>query len=248
MPIVEPIGLIRPDPHTPKTLGVLNIGFALMLMLGGLCINAFCLMPPILTYIAGMVNEEMIKEGKTRHDKILKLWESENETSDEELKLSFQTEREELEAQPPYDPSRLTMLSNLQFRDPRFIGHFVLDLGTGLVFNLFMLASGIGLYFLKRWGRVLAMIVAWAKILRLLALALSVTLILSPLVASLVTEFETALPAEGIAPVGSRVGTLLTGFAWTLFLLGSVYPVATLLLLRRPSVKTALEVSGGQES
>jgi hypothetical protein len=248
MPTAVPVGLTRPDPHTPKTLGVLNIGFALGLMAGGLCMNTAGLSGPLLSYFAGMQNVEMIAHSKSRQAKIEKLQELESKSSDQEAKSGIQAELEELEAEPAYDPTRLTMLSNPRFRDPRLIGHFVLDLGTGLILNLFMLASGIGLYLLKRWGRVLAIMVAWAKILRLLALALSVSFVIAPLVASMITEFEAALPMEGVEAVGQRAATLLMAFSWAMFVFGSIYPIVTLVLLRRPDLKAALGVSGGRES
>src|SRR4051794_39976282 len=68
---------------------------------------------------------------------------------------------------PSANPTGIAMFG---MNDPRFLRFTLIDAVTGLVLNLMMLASGIGLINLGRWGASLWAWTAWGKLARLVLL------------------------------------------------------------------------------
>ncbi|MDB5353216.1 MAG: hypothetical protein JWN86_4463 [Planctomycetota bacterium] len=235
------------DPRTPKTMGILNIIFALVLMACGLCLGVYSLLLPMVGIAAESQQRLEAELVQKRNVAVAKLQEAENAATEGTKKAELKARREDLQVEEAGPVARRPMLADRRLRDPRFLGHFLLDMTSGLLLNVMMLVSGVGLIFLKGWGRSLAVFVAWSKIVRLLAIALSMTFVVAPFattaIAEVLAEAKAANPNPAPGDLGpefaTTVGMVLTSACWVLFLLGSIYPGLTIWLLGRPSVREA---------
>lgn len=245
MSFAEPTNDVVADPHTARTLGVLNIVYALGLMCGGLCVNLIFMSPTLFSYVAVKVGEDQAAREAKRQATIEKLVEQEKSAADEDAKKEFREAREEMESSPDFNPFKGSFLTDARFRDPRIMGYFVFDMLSGILLNLLMLISGIGIYGLKRWGRYLGFFVAFSKILRLALLAVLSTLVIAPVMSEFVTAIETALPEKGIPSVASQVAGMMVASSWIVMLLGSIYPLITILCLKRASVRESFRLGRG---
>ena len=237
MPPDTVTGPIRPDPHTPVTIGVLNIVFALALMLMGLFYNLAFLSMPLLSYAVSARDANQAKLAQDLVAQRDRLRGEEAAASDEKVRSEIRIRREEVESEiVPLKPS---IAGDARFREPRYITHFVADLASGLILNVLMLASGVGLVFRKAWGRSLAVAVAYVKCARLTALAISMVLVVVPIAKGLVVFLEHEMPAPGVESVASVVGFLLIFPAGAKVLLGSIYPLVMIVVLGRREVRAA---------
>jgi hypothetical protein len=235
---------IRPDPHTPVTIGVLNIVFALALMLGGLFYNLAFLSMPLLSYAMNLRDDNQAKVAKDLVAQRDRFRAEEAAAPDEKVRSEIRARREEVESEiAPFKPS---IAADARFRDPRYIAHFVADLASGLVLNVLMLASGVGLVFRKAWGRSLAIAVAYLKCARLPVLSISMAFVVAPIAKGLVVFLEHEMPAPGVESVASLVGFLLIFPAGAKVLLGSIYPLAMIVVLGRPEVRAACRPIGSE--
>lgn len=234
-----------PDYQTPKTFGILNVVFSILLMPCGLCLGFYAMLPPLMSLANEQIDRREAEQAAQRKVQVAAMIEEEKAAASDEVREGLKAKRAALEAKPIRDPDRPVFLSDPRLRDPVYIGHFAADLASGLVLNLIMLISGVGLIYLKGWGRSLAVAVSWLKIARLFALALSATLFVAPFLARVVSAIEAdsiaADPklAGTKAEMGPFVGLSLTAAAWALFVFGSIYPVLTIYFLGRPSVRQA---------
>jgi hypothetical protein len=234
------------DSYTPKTLGILNVVFALALMACGLCQNFYAMLPSLMSYANDAMVRDEAKKAEARAQKIQELKAREASAAEGPDRDQIQDERKALEAEAEVKPQRAAMLSAPGLMDPRFLGHFLVDLISNLVLNLLLLISGVGLIFLRSWGRTLAVVVAWTKIVRLFFLAVSMTLVVAPYATTVLSTMEKEMAAAAPkAPPGPSIaaalGMYLTALAWGMFLVGSVYPAVLIWLLGRSSVRMAVE-------
>ena len=91
----------------------------------------------------------------------------------------------------------------LGLQDPRYIGHFGIDLASNLILNLLMFIAGIGLIRVKEWGRTLGVWVAALKIVRLLALTASMIVVVVPFVTQKAGELGRRDGGAGGRPEGA---------------------------------------------
>ena len=137
--------------------------------------------------------------------------------------------------------------------EPGFIRFAIVDIATALTANALMLASGIGLVNLRRWGASLWTWTAWIKIGRLVLLwtvfVVAVAPALSENLARTVLEMlrSQQTPAARMPSMGdlTRVYSILNLIlAVGMIVLGSIYPAASLWILRKPGLGAALAPSG----
>ncbi len=133
--------------------------------------------------------------------------------------------------------------------DPLFIRFMVIDIVTGLAVNGLMMAGGIGLLNLKRWANALWTWTAWIKIARLFLVwgffLIAITPGLSERMAvAAVAMFRSSPMAPGRAPTVPQLTQVYSILCLVLGVImaipGSIYPAATLLILRRPGLRAAL--------
>ena len=234
-----------PDPHTPKTFGVLNIVFALLLMPCSMCMTFYALVPALLGFVSENQAQQANQRDLQNKAELSRLDEDLKTATTDEQRQEIQVKRAAIESSPRRGPDFPKIFSNEGFRKPAYMAHFVGDLSSGLFLNLLMLISGAGLVYLKGWGRVLAIVVSWLKMVRLLILAISATFLIAPWLSNLVKfleqeaiKLDPALAAS--APnAGPKAALLVTIAGWLIFTFGSLYPIAQIRFLRLPSVREA---------
>jgi len=133
--------------------------------------------------------------------------------------------------------------------DPKFLRFSLVDAGTGLILNGLMLATGIALINLRRWGARWWTYIAWVKIVRLLLLWGFYIVAVAPALSENMGRSVAAMfQQQNIGPGrGPTVGDLTRVYSiMNLILavgvigLGSIYPAISLWLIGRPGVKAAL--------
>ncbi|MBX6315423.1 MAG: hypothetical protein IRY99_21305, partial [Isosphaeraceae bacterium] len=183
MPEGLPPGYVLPKPQLPKTVGVLNVVFAILLFLGGTLYGAYVMAVPLLAAVMNTGIRETAKEAaEQRRAKLEELRRREAAAEEEPERSKLKAEREalELEADAPMPGFDMgVMLGSLH--DPRVYAYSLTDVITGLLLNALMFTAGLGLLRLREWGRRLGIWIAGLKIARLLALALVGVLVISPI-------------------------------------------------------------------
>jgi hypothetical protein len=131
-------------------------------------------------------------------------------------------------------------------QSPVVKAYFVSDLVTGLLLNVAMFASGIGLVALKGWGRALAQWVNMIKLGRLVLLyGILMPLVVVPLLRQNMIEAMQGMKNAGDVAEGSMaMGYGMIATSLMVLVLGLIYPLLSLILLSRPGVKLAC---GGAE-
>ena len=246
----EAVGAIYEEPTTgtPKVIGTLNIVFASILMLCGACYAAQMAAQTMMAPMMEAQMEQMEETLKAQREQQVQELEAQAETAEtEEDAAAIRAEITTLQATPiPVMPNMAGMYG---IDDPRVLAYYAGDIITGLVLNLLMLFSGIGLLGLKEWGRKLAIWVAALKVVRLMILCVVVALVVAPVFAKamgdMMDEMMQAVPAGGGAPppgaetIAVMYGTMMTAGAVALLIFGSIYPILQMWLLNGAAVKAA---------
>jgi hypothetical protein len=234
-----------PDASSPKTIGILNIIFSCVLLLCGTCGTFYAMFftfaGPFMQANAGQMQQAMEDARDRQLDQLDTRIEA---TEDEERKQELQDRRDRLAAQPVKTPDITKMYG---MSDPRVSGYYLTDLLSGLLLNVGLLISGIGLVGLKEWGRRWGLWVARLKLLRLLVLYSVFLAMILPVQVRLMQEGFREIGAMGNGQeVPDVVPAMATGMSYTLggwavatLILGAIYPLIMWLVLRRESVKAA---------
>jgi hypothetical protein len=250
-----------PQPGMVTAIGVFNILYGGLLLLCGMgCANAF---------VPSIANQKMPTfDQKEAHNileemhrlRISELQRQEQSAATPAIKTQIKAEREKLEANPPkvaekIDPAPVNEGIAWFFR------YAWTDVATGPVLNLLLLISGIGLLLHQNWARLLAIVTAALKILRLVALCILLVAFAIPKMARMCdvlagselgkAYFKQAMEqqkAQGGNPAAPQptpelVAEVLrtSGYAYAILLpcLGSIYPIIVLVLLTRPGARAA---------
>jgi hypothetical protein len=238
---------VEPKPTTAKVIGILNIIFASLLLLCGLCAGFYVLifssMGPLL---AGQQPQLQRQWEAAMQDGIRKLEDQEKAARAEQEKKRIQDQIKILKETKFKAPDFSKLLG-----DQRIWGYYLVDVVTGLILNVLMLIAGIGLVALSEWARKLGIWVAGLKILRLVGLYGVYILVIVPIqtdqFVAFIKEVEEAMPPAARGPGVKAItpqqmagfGALLTGYAIAIAVAGVIYPIIALCLLTRPGVKAA---------
>jgi hypothetical protein len=238
---------VVPNPQLPRTFGMMNIVFGgLLLLMGAGYIALWTIMP----YYTKQIMAEAVKQQEARkaerESKIADLKRKEAAAKTAQEKEPFQTELEMLERRVEPDMSAFTDISQWDiFSDKRLAIYYCTELGAGILLNLLMLISGVGLLGLTEWGRRLAVGVAWAKIVRWVAMTiLTMVLILPITMAKMKPMFDklpqgrpgSAGPMMSLSQIGAISGAVTAVFEALIF---SIYPGLTIWYLTRPTARAA---------
>lgn len=208
----RPIEFARPRPEIVKALGILNVVFAVMILIG-LVIGLMWL------YAMVRAGHALDRPG----------------------------------ANPSTWPAGLSMMG---MNDPAFVRFTLIDVVTGLVVNLMMLASGIGLINIHRWGARLWTWTAWIKIARLVVLwGFFYIVLVTPsfsenMARAALAMMNPRLGARGVPSLGqlTRLYAIINLImAVAMIILGAIYPALSLWMLGRPGVRAALAIGASKE-
>ncbi len=137
------------------------------------------------------------------------------------------------------------------FQDRRVTIYSVVDLVSGIVLNLIMIISGVGLLSYKEWARKTAVGLAGVKVLRLIALETYCIFVVAPVVANgmadMLTDMMKQMQQQGM-PAGpvpqaaelARVySIMIIAYSAVMLILGIIYPLIMFFVLRRPAAKSS---------
>jgi len=249
---------VAPNPSLPKTIGVLNLLFGGALLLCGLgCMSR--VLPSLAQGEAIHVDPEeaQMAVDEIKQTEVDDLKKSEQAAKSDAEKARLREERFKLESshtrvKDQIDFDRLN--AALAWIPRCFWAEFI----SGPILNFLMLISGIGLLRLKRWGRVLGVWVSLLKVIRLVGLAVFLTVYVIPPVMGSIGDFmktdagkatlskfkrvqgNQPAPAspEEIMDAINVVGPIAV---ITFTCLGVIYPLITLIVLTRRPAKLACE-------
>lgn len=237
----------------PKTIGILNILFGVLLCFCGVAFAAQSLwwsaMGP--AFEQGMQNAqaEMQSQIEQRKERIQELIEQEKAAENEDEREALRAERQRLEGLPEGLPDITAPMK--MATDRRIIVHAIVAAGTGLVFNVLFVISGVGLVGFKEWARNLALWVSGLKIVRLVANTAYRIVVIAPLMARQMDQMMQGVNQQagpGAAPMdafGAMFSTMQSAGAVATLVFGSIYPIVVLVCLTRPRVKAACGGSVG---
>jgi hypothetical protein len=224
------------------------------------CTNAF--LPSILTQKMPQFDPKDAKKvlDEMHRIRIAELQKQEQAASAPEEKARLKAEIEKVEANPPkvdekIDPAPINEGIAWFFR------YTWTDVVTGPFLNLLLLISGVGLLLRQNWARVLAIVTAALKIVRLIALCILLVAFVIPKMGLMCDQmagselgkefFKQAMEqqkARGANPAGPQptpemISEVLRTFgyvyAFLLPCIGSIYPIIVLVLLTRPGARAA---------
>ncbi len=240
-----PPGYAVPNTSLPKTTGTLNIIFASLVLLFVVVQAGMTLLAPMLMEFAqSSVREAQAKVEAARKQQIDAMKAEEAAAGTEEEKGRIRGQIKAIEAQPrPAGPDMKALMG--QMDNPVIRAYTWTDIGTSLILNALMLASGIGLLRLKERARRLAIWVGGLKIARLVALMLIQLVFILPLTTKLQREMIVGMGAGG-APNAQAAQTTAkmaaaAGVAMNLVLtvLAMIWPIVMIVLLTRPGSRAA---------
>lgn len=241
---------VVPNPQLPRTFGMMNIVFGVLLLLMGV---GYIALWTIMPYYTKQIMAEAVKEQEARkaerETKIAELKRKEAAAKTAEEKEPIQSERELLEKTVEPDLAAFTDMSQWDiFSDTRLAIYYCTELGAGILLNLLMVISGVGLLGLAEWARRLAVGVAWGKIVRWVAMAiLTMVLVLPVTMGKMQKAFDKmnlprggqgagAGPMLNLSQIGAISGAVTAIFEALIF---SIYPGLTIWFLTRPRARAA---------
>lgn len=243
--------VVIPNPRIPSILGTLNIAFGILLILSSLCLIAWTIMLARLEQSTRAARTPKLEERLT--DLRARLQAEPN--SGERARLQSQIDA--LEEEKADNEGAADLLGGQTMKDPIIAVPFWIDHGLGVILNLLMLASGVGLVALRPWGRKLALGVAGLKLAKLAVLTLVTVFVIVPFQ---ITQTRTTwaklemrqspgmTPARKLAnDMALMTATYATVSAVGFGLVGMVYPALSLWLLNKPSTRAALHTVRGEK-
>jgi len=243
---------VVPNPQVPRTFGMLNIIFGILLILfGAYTIAMIILGPKIQNAFVNPMKEQQAAKKAERDAKIAELKKKEEAAKTKEEKETIADEREAVERSGGPDVSAIMSETMGMTQNPRIVAYTYVESIAGILLNVLMLISGVALVRMSDWGRRLALGVAWLKILRWVAIMVFTLVVMVPITAEasrkMFQEIDKEVKAKsagGANPVPmaffaqfTAILTAVTAVASALF--ASIYPVLTLWFLTRPAARAA---------
>jgi hypothetical protein len=248
---MEPPGTTLPNYRTPRLLGILNIVFASLILVYGLCMGVSFLMMPTMSRAMSQVQRSVEEKAETQRKATLAAMEEKAKAAKtEQEKAEIEALRAEYAARPrPVVP--MVDFNKLFTDNPVLVRWCWTEMLTSLALNVMMLAAGIGLLRYREGARRLGVWTAGLKIARLVALySVFVLAVVPPLARGLggmVAEMIAQQQAMGRPGAGTPEPEFLVklyiytysaiGVGMVVF--GSIYPAVSLWLLTRPDMRAA---------
>ncbi len=245
-------GYVLPKPGIPKTLGILNVIFGVLLLLGGLCGLAGTVAAPALVKFSEETVKQAQSQAEAQHEARLKnLDERAKAAKTDEEKKALELERAAVEASKPVTPKMDMSAATDALNNPTIMGFSFAEQGIGLILAIVLLVSGILLIRLAPAGRSLAVWYAGFQILATVILMVVNIAIVQP-VNKPNTDKQIAkmeADAQGKPPGSPEVTTvqmtkMMANLAIPMVVgksvLGMIYPAILLILLNSAGARAAL--------
>lgn len=242
---------VVPNPQLPRSFGLMNIIFGSILLLFGVGQAALTFYSPVVFKGFEDQARRQLEELKAkRQTKIAELKDKVKTAKTEEEKKDLEMELQALQSNQGLDPAKfLDEIKSLQ-TDPRIAIYTYTEMSTGILLNLLMIVSGVGLLALAEWARRLAIATAWLKIARWVAIVAATTFVIVPITTEKMQptfrsiEKQTGRFGGRAAPFAASNLAELSAMANVVTAVGTalvavVYPVFVIWFLTRPPARAA---------
>jgi hypothetical protein len=247
---------VVPNPQIPRTFGIMNLCFGiLMLLVGAGHIVVWIVLPSFQKKMVVEFEQEQAKSNAQREAKIASLKAQEEAAKTTEEKETIKDDREALESNVPPDLSAMSEMMGWNiFSDKRIAVYSFTEVIVGMILNVLMAISGVGLLGLAEWGRRLAVNVAWLKIVRWVAMIVVTLVLIMPITVQKFQKMMESMQAQVQAQARSsgrtappipmtNVGLFIAiaGAIATIFtaLIATIYPALSIWFLTRAPVRAA---------
>ena len=257
---IEP-GYVVPTPQPVKTIGLLSIIFgSILLLLGLISVASLALMPTwtrIMESQQARVQQQADEAADNRKKADLAgLAVREKAATTPDQREALARERQAIASRPrPFVPD--TTMGMKMVNERYYMVYNIADSMTGVPLNIALIVAGVALMRMKRWARSLAMYVAGLKLLRLGVMLVYVVMVLAPnMTKSMAREFDkmgmqisvqqggnaaNAKKVQGMMRTMTQVmGASISGGYALYFVLATIFPIASLVVLNRPGARAAL--------
>ncbi len=251
-----PPGYVLPTPQRAKLVGTLNIVFASLVLVYILFQIAVLFLMPVIMQMSG----EVVKQAQTKAEEQRKaaletLKQEAAQAKTPEEKAQIERRRNKLESTPSVTVPDLSKVTDMM-KAPAYQAYVWTDMVSGLVLNVVMLVSGIGLLRLKESGRRLALWTFGLKIVRLCGLALMMIVIVIPITSRMTSEMMASVAKSGpgapptamfvdMAKIQAVLGSVQAVLG---AVFGSIWPIIGIVLLTRPGSRAACLVTVAKPS
>jgi hypothetical protein len=245
---------VVPNPQIPRSFGLMNIIFGVILIVYAIALALlFYIMPVLSKPIQAQVQKQVAEQRSKHQGKIASLKEKLKAAKNDDEKKDIEIELGALEADPVPDPAIFDDMMGLSvYTDYRIVIYQWADSSTGILLNLLMIIAGAGLLALAEWGRRLAIAVAWLKIARWILIVVVNLVLVIPVTTEKTQPTMAKIDAQISVKSGGRAATPFPMRSLAQFqavagavmvvagaLIASVYPAVSLWFLTRPRARAA---------
>lgn len=235
----------QPPSSAPKVLGALNIAFgALLLLCGGYALVMALFVGPMMSTVMAGQQEELEQAHQSALDaQVAELRRLQSQAGSAEERAALESQIQTV-LNAPAPPKINFSASMMPGSTPGMMAYQATDAISGMVLNILMVVSGIGLLRIRSWGRSLALWVAGLKITRLLALLVVNIILVVPVQVQQMQEMFKQVPGGGGAPPAEFLpwmGVYMLAAAVVTAIVGAIYPVIVLWLLNTKRVRATFE-------
>ncbi len=243
---------VVPNPQMPRSFGLMNITFGILLLLTAAGYGLmYAYAPAVNQFFSAPMRQIEAQQKAGRAAKIAELKAREAAAQTEAEKKTLADERAALESRVVPDLTPLEELQDMNaYTEPRLAVFYILDVSTAVILNVLMIVAGAGLMGLREWARRLAIRVAQLKILRWFAMVVGAMVVIVPMMMAKTQPALTALEAQMKAAGGGAVPFSLVLIMRWMFMFGvvfmifsaivaCVYPAMMWWNLTRPAARAA---------
>jgi hypothetical protein len=244
-------GKVLPKPGIPKTLGILNVIFGVLLVLLGICgLGSLLAAPALFDVMEKTVKEQQSKVEEKGKADIKAIDDRLAEAKTDEEKKAIEAERSAaVAAQPKTVQVDLSAATDV-FKDKTIMGVNYAGAITGLILHVVLLISGIGLIRLTPWGRSLGLAWAVLQILQVVLLLGATLVYVLPAnkvnTDKQIAKLEAQVKAGGAGPAEANalqmtktMASMAAPLAVGQSLSGLIYPIILLILLSTKGARAA---------
>jgi hypothetical protein len=258
----QPGKWVVPNPQIPRTFGIMNLVFGiLMLLVGAGYIVVWLVSPSFQKQAVVQLEQQQAKKKAERDAKLAELKGKEAAAKTKEETDTLKDEQEALESNVQPDLSAVNDLVGWSiFSDIRLAIYSFSEVIAGMILNVLTVITGVGLLALAEWGRRFAVYVAWLKIVRWVAMIVVTLVLILPIAVQKFQKITDSIQAQvqvqaksgGRPPpplpmmnpsmIMSIFGAIAMVFNG---LIASIYPAVSIWFLTRPPARAAcLQRSG----
>ncbi len=240
---------VLPNPQIPRSFGLMNIAFGTILLLCGAAQVALTIYAPVfMGWFENQARKQLEAQEARRASKIAELDEKVKAAKTEEEKADLQIELQALQSKPRVSPNLFDEAKKLQ-HDLRIVIYTYAEMSAGIVLNILMIVSGVGLVVMAEWSRRLAIATAWLKIARWVAIAAATAFVITPVTTRAMQPTLSNIQMQTVQAGGGATSfsmglaqfsaVINVVAAVGIGLVASVYPVCVIWFLTRPQARAA---------